>query len=72
MKDMAKHIITVISDFWVSKFAQYTIQKIGPAVARRPPGRPRALISLHWIIGFGLNVSLNSEEIRQTTFNIKS
>ena len=31
-----------------------------------------ALISLHWIIGFGLNVWLNSEEIRQTTFNIKS
>ena len=30
MKDMAKYIITVISDFWVSKFAQYTIQKTAP------------------------------------------
>ena len=32
---MAKHIRTVISNFWVSKFAQYTIQKtapIGPAL----------------------------------------
>ena len=27
---MAKYIITVISDFWASKFAQYTIQKIAP------------------------------------------
>ena len=33
MKGMAKYIITVISDFWVSKFAQYTIQKIAPALA---------------------------------------
>ena len=30
MKDMAKYIITVISDFWVSKFAQYTYYKISP------------------------------------------
>ncbi len=30
MKDMAKHVTTVISDFWVSKFAQYTYYKISP------------------------------------------
>ena len=30
MKDMAKHIRTVISNFWVSKFALYTIQKTAP------------------------------------------
>ena len=36
MKDMAKHVTTVISDFWVSKFAQYTYYKISPLVQNRP------------------------------------
>ena len=31
---MAKYIITVISDFWVSKFAQYTIQKTVPCAVQ--------------------------------------
>ena len=34
MKDMAKHVATLISDFWVSKFVHYHLQESAPRVAR--------------------------------------
>ena len=51
MKDMAKYIITVISDFLASKFAQYTIQKTVPGardIDNQLGKRPKSVGCMVW------------------------
>ena len=54
---MAKHVTTVISDFWVSKFAQYTYYKISPAVRHHAVITARAVENDLVLVGTNASLS---------------